>query len=179
MNQTSLSRIRSDLERARHAIVLRTQTLVDPLWLSRVPPAWSIQQVVLHLTLAAEQGNAVFKKRMASFGPKRAGFRPRRNWRQTLTRLVVFSLGRIPFRANAPEMVRPDENLMTERDELVSRYQTALQDALQMAEAISDEAHKHIFLPHFAFGDLTLAEWCRFMRIHALHHGRQIDRLKH
>jgi hypothetical protein len=178
MKLSSLSRIQSDLDRALSAIVNRTEYLAASEWLEQTPPSWSVQKIVMHLTLAAEQGNAVLKKRLVSFGPEKAGRRSRRRWRQRLSRLVVFNLGRIPFRANAPEMVRPDENLTYEKIELLSRYQAALDDAKHMAESVSDEAHAHVFLPHFAFGDLTLAEWIQFMRIHAEHHGRQIDRLR-
>lgn len=179
MKPSSLTTIHSDLERASRAIVSRSEGVEESLWLKRTPPAWSMCQVVMHLTIAAEGGNGALKKKIADYGPKQAHFKPRRHWKQSAAKLLVFSLSKIPFRAEAPKMVRPGDDCEIEKLLLLRRYCSALDDARQMAEAIPDEAHAHVFLPHFAFGDLTLAEWVRFMRIHAEHHARQIDRLKH
>lgn len=179
MNDSLITKIQPHIDRAINAIIPKVVDVSDPLWSRRNPPAWSIGQVVLHLTLAAESGNGAFKKKIAGYSKKKAGFKARRNFKQHLTKMIVFTSSSLPFKANAPSVVRPDENAASiNKTQVIARYEAAVRDLLQIASTFPQGAHGHLFLPHFAFGDLTLAEWAKFVRIHAEHHSKQIDRLK-
>lgn len=178
MNDLLIQKIHPDIDRALKAILSRVEALPDSLWCRRNPPAWSIGQVVLHLTLAAESGNGTFKKKIAGYSEKKAGFKARQNLKQRLSKMVVFTSGSIPFKAKAPAPVQPNENPNEiDKAELMARYEAAVGDTLRIVSLLPHGAHDHLFLPHFAFGDLTLTEWAKFVRIHAEHHSKQIDRL--
>jgi hypothetical protein len=85
-------------------------------------------------------------------------------WTFNFTRLLVFTMGKIPRgRAKSPKVVQPKENIL-ENDLRIHLSETKVK--IKDLDAISDDA----FFNHPYFGNLKRKQAMRFLEIHTNHH---------
>ena len=135
-----------------------------------VPGAWSIGEILEHLTLSFSACAIGLEKAAASGNPK-AG---RRTLVRRLWRVLVVDLGYFP-RARAAEAVMPRRSVSAENS------RQAIHDALVRLDAALARAAERFgdqtpLLKHPYFGGLTVPQWRRFHWRHAVHHMRQVRR---
>lgn len=158
------------LEEERRALLARLDG-VDDLRLRRPGPggAWSVVQIVGHLTLAEQHTLAYIRKKMQDPALPRAGALS--FWRLA----IVAAALRSPVRSRAPERTANPEADCTpaqarERWDAVRRDWAALVETLP--PALADRA----LFRHPRVGMMSLAHTLAFMREHVRHHERQVVR---
>jgi uncharacterized damage-inducible protein DinB len=144
---------------------------VDDDRLRRPGPAgaWSIVQILGHLTLAEQHTLAYIRRKMQDPSLPRAGALS--FWRMA----IVATALRSPIRARAPERTANPEAdctlaVVRERWDAVRRDWAQLVDTLP--PALADRA----IFRHPRVGMMSLAHTLAFMREHVRHHERQVQR---
>jgi uncharacterized damage-inducible protein DinB len=161
------------LESSRQALFDSLAGLGDePLRRSPRPGAWSIVQVLGHLTLAEEGTLAYLKKKMldpSAIPPAGLG---------SLARfLMLVAVLRSPVRRKAPALTA-DPPAARSLSEARAHWDRVRRDwAAFLASFPAELTGRAVFRHPFA-GRLSIGQTLGFMREHFRHHEKQIDRLR-
>lgn len=138
--------------------------------------AWSVQDVVEHLVLTY-RGTVVQTEKYRQRGSpseKRADFR------QTVARVVVVSLGHFPGGNAAPEFVLPGRSGLEPMsgEALALLFHDELSRMDEQLDGCQQVFGSRPFAGHFRLGPLSAQQWRKFHLVHGRHHLAQVDRIE-
>jgi len=162
----------SRLEELKDALLSAVEGMSSEQLRRHAPGKWCAGEILEHLDLTYTGTIKGFEKVLAAGKP----LATRPNVRQHLRRFVVVGLGHMPEGRKAPAYTVP-KGLPPEsvRDELGGRI--AAMDAV-ITQCESRFGGDVRLLDHPILGPLTGAQWRKFHFVHAMHHRRQLMRLK-
>jgi hypothetical protein len=139
------------------------------------PEKWSIQQIAEHLLQTYRATAPALRERIEKRSPTRAT----PSLQQRIGQFLIISLGRFPHGRMAPDRVTPGRPTMLKTGAELSReFQSQLAELdslITQGEALfgTKRAASHMIL-----GPLSMSQWCRFHRVHARHHIKQIQAIR-
>lgn len=156
------------LEHIRHEIDRVTSCLSKEAWLRAPNGKWNSALILEHLLLSYTGTTRGLLKTMQGGQPLCA----KPTLRDRVLQLFVIKLGFFPSGRPAPKQTTP-------KGAIAAGAVQAFQDALVAMDASLGDAEKRFgsrvkILDHPVLGPLTVEEWRRFHRTHAMHHLTQI-----
>jgi hypothetical protein len=137
---------------------------------------WTIQQVVEHLRLSLQESREQLQATLKKGG---LAARTRRTRIESLTQLMVLSIGHMPSGISSTAVNTPAKDLP-----LVTPRELAdmLLGELNATDAVLDECRRRFGLErlgqHFLLGPMRVDQWRRYHVLHIRHHGAQIRRIR-
>jgi uncharacterized damage-inducible protein DinB len=157
------------MQQERHALLAALEGH-DATQLARCPApgAWSVAQVIAHLTMAEEGALAYLRKKLAYGGHAPPGVAG--GMRLTLLRAALA----LPKRWKAPPMIAqvPEVDWPT----ALARWEAVRMDMRDTYAQLPPGVEYNALFKHPVAGRMDLVQGLRFMRSHVQHHRAQIER---
>lgn len=160
------------LEENRENLLSKLDTLSDEQrHFSPASGKWNILQVALHV-MAGEKLSVVYIKRKVSSNREM----PKSGLKSRLRLLMLKLAFNSPFRFKAPKLTDATGK-DPDYEKLKSDWQKIREDLKRIIEEADDEIFKSELFKHPRVGMLNMKQTLEFMRIHFIHHEKQIEKM--
>jgi uncharacterized damage-inducible protein DinB len=131
--------------------------------------AWSVTEVILHLSKAEEGALKYMQVKLKHGGHRKASFAA--SLKQRFLNLAIT----LPFKYKAPNVIKLDEG-STSFGEAVENWNAIRLELKSEYQSVEESLIDHELFKHPVAGKLSIMQSVKFMRQHVLRHSGQIER---
>ncbi len=160
------------LQKIHDAITEAIQGLNDEQMRRHPEGKWCTAEILEHLALTYGTTERVLRKCLDAGKP----LARKPSWRDRFITVLVTKLGYIPFGRKSPSHALPSGMGPSDARSLCFTNLSKLDETMQSCEQRYGRINR--ITDHPVLGPLTLDEWRKFHLLHALHHMKQIEKLR-
>ncbi len=134
------------------------------------PNKWNILQVLEHISFSQQGTISYINKKKQADKIKKAG------WRSSLGLLTIKLFFKYDLKIKAPSVL-PQPKRENELENLKHKLQAQQKELISLANELAEEKLKAEIFKHPLAGRINFKQTCTFLKLHWLHHTKQIDNL--